>query len=243
MLLKGGMFPVAYVYPREMRAVRDLMRRRMFFVHRRSELFAHVQMTFQQFNLPEPGRELAYQAKRAKLELPFKDQATISAVEADLFMIEHLSTCIRKLEYQIKRQSLACSSNEMTLRLLQTIPGIGDVLSATILYEIHDVARFPTVQNFASYARLVKPDKVSAGKKTGEGGGKIGNAHLKWAFSEAAAIALRDERIKKYMARLQKRHAKSKAMTIIAHKLGRAAYFMLQRNKPFDEERFFASMN
>lgn len=242
LMLKGGMFPLSYVYPRGMRAVRDLMRRRMFFVHRRSELLAHVQMTFQQHNFPEPGRELAYQAKRDALVLPFNDEATRIAVEADMLMIQQLSTLIRKLEYQIQKHSLQCSNNEMTLRLLQTLPGVGDILSATILYEVHDIARFPTVQHFASYARLVKPDKISAGKKTGEGGAKIGNAHLKWAFSEAAAISTRDERMKRYAERLQKRHSKSKAMTIIAHKLGRAAYFMLQQKKPFDENRFFSSL-
>ena len=76
--------------------------------------------------------------------------------------------------------------------LLQTVPGIGTILRLVLLYEIHDIARFPRVQDFASYCRLVKCAKESAGKRSGTSGSKIGNAHLTWAFSEAAVFFLRD---------------------------------------------------
>ena len=70
------------------------------------------------------------------------------------------------------------------------MPGIGKVLSLTILYGIHDVHRFKRVGEFASYSRLVKCQRSSAGKVQGSGGAKIGNAYLKWAFSEAAVLFL-----------------------------------------------------
>jgi transposase len=76
--------------------------------------------------------------------------------------------------------------------LLQTVPGIGKILSLVLLYEIHQIDRFPRVQDFASYCRLVKCARESAGKRSGTSGAKIGNAHLKWAFSEAAVLFLRD---------------------------------------------------
>lgn len=240
MLVKGGMFPESYVYPKEMRGVRDLMRRRSFFVDRRTELYAHVQMTYQQFNLPAPGTKLAYQKHRKVLDKPFSDAATLASVDADLEMIEHYSTLIRKLEYQIEKYSHQWCNNSLALALLQTIPGIGPILSATILYEIHDIQRFPTVQHFASYSRLVKPNHSSAGKIIGSGKSKIGNPHLRWAFGEAVMLFMRDEKGKAYINKLTKRFSKSKAMTICAHKLGRAAYFMLLRGKSFDEAQFFA---
>lgn len=75
-----------------------------------------------------------------------------------------------------------------TLDRLETIPGVGRILGLTLLYEIHDIARFSTVQRFSSYCRLAKPEHRSAGKRVGSGGAKIGNAHLKWAFSETAGL-------------------------------------------------------
>ena len=51
-LLRGGNLPYAYVYPRDKRATRDLMRRRTFFVRKRAELLTHIQNTNTQYNLP-----------------------------------------------------------------------------------------------------------------------------------------------------------------------------------------------
>ena len=108
-----------------------------------------------------------------------------------------------------------------------------------ILYEIDDIGRFARVQDFASYARLVKCAKESAGKRYGTSGSKIGNAHLKWAFSEAAVLFLRNNpEGMKYRQRLEKKHGKAKSLSILAHKLGRAVYFMLKRDQAFDLQRF-----
>jgi len=72
-----------------------------------------------------------------------------------------------------------------------------------MLYEIHDIKRFPRVQNFTSYARLVKPARESAGKLKGGANKKIGNAYLKWAFSEATLLLLRDKQeVKDWHAQL-----------------------------------------
>jgi transposase len=99
------------------------------------------------------------------------------------------------------------------------VPGIGKILSLVLLYERHQIDRFPKVQDFVSYCRLVKGAQESASKRWGTSGKKIGNAHLTWAFSEAAALCLRhNEPGQKYLARLEKKHDKGKALTILAHK-------------------------
>jgi transposase len=104
------------------------------------------------------------------------------------------------------------------------------------------VHRFPQVGNFISYARLVKCPHESAGKKSGSANNKIGNAHLKWAFSEAAVLFLRDHKpAKEYHHKLVSRYGKAKALSIIAQKLGRTVYFMLKRKEVFDPQRFFNS--
>jgi hypothetical protein len=126
-----------------------------------------------------------------------------------------------------------------TLYLLQTVPGIGKILRLVLLYEMHQIDRFPRVQDFASYCRLVKCAKASGGKRLGTSGNKMGNAHLTWAFSEAATLFLRgNEPGQKYLARLEKKHDKGKALSILAHKLARAVYGMLKRKTAFDLEQF-----
>ncbi len=119
--------------------------------------------------------------------------------------------------------------------------GIGKILALTILYEIHEIGRFPRVQDFLSYSRLVKCEHSSAGKKLGTGGAKIGNVHLKWAFSEAAVLFLRNNpRGQKQLRRLAGRHGKAKALSILAAKLGRAVFLMLRKERSFDMDRFLA---
>jgi transposase len=240
MLLRGGMMPQAYAYPQEMRGTRDIMRRRLFFVQKRGELLSHVQMTYQQYNLPPPTTDLVYTKNRNELKLPFSDESVVKMVESDLEMICHYTKLIDRLEYHINSLKFEKHDVGFSLALLRSVPGIGSVLSATILYEIEDITRFPTVQNFISYCRLVKPKKTSAGKTTGGGGSKIGNHHLKWAFCEAVMLHLRDgARGKSYMEKLIKKHPKGKAMSIMAAKIARVVYFILLRGKPFDEEKFF----
>jgi transposase len=98
------------------------------------------------------------------------------------------------------------------------------------------------VQEFASYARLVRCAKESAGKKKGTSGARMGNVHLKWAFSEAAVGFVRHTAEgKKRLARLEPRFGQGKALSILAHKLGRTAYFVLVRGRAFDLERFTAT--
>jgi transposase len=80
---------------------------------------------------------------------------------------------------------MAIHHEPVSYTLLQTITGVGKIIALILLYEIENIRRFASVQDFVSYSRLVKCAKESNGKKCGSGGSKIGNAHLKWAFSEA----------------------------------------------------------
>jgi transposase len=106
---------------------------------------------------------------------------------------------------------------------------------------VHDIGRFPGDGDFASYCRLVKCEHNSDGKRYGYGGKKIGNVHLKWAFSEAATLFLRKNPPgQAYFSRLAQKHDKAKALAILAHKLGRTVYFLLARKQAFDPKKFYA---
>jgi transposase len=239
-LLRGGVMPQAYVYPPEMRATRDLMRRRLHFVRHRGQLLAHIQMTHYQYNLPSPGKKIAHRANREGVEEPFTDASARESVAADNALITHYETVIHEVEQAVLRQARHHDPN--SIQILRSLPGIGEVLSLTMLYEIHDIHRFERVQQFSSYSRLVKCQHSSAGKVVGTGGAKIGNAYLKWAFSEAAVLFLaKCPQGKELFARIEQKHGKAKALSILAHKIGRTVYFMLTRQKPFDLERFLRS--
>jgi transposase len=239
-LLRGGMIPEAYVYPPEMRATRDLLRRRLYLVRKRGQLLAHIQNTHHQYNLPEPSRKIIYRANRDGIPEKFTDPSVRKSVEADFALIEVYDRLIRELELHIVR-TVKEHDPDSFLRL-RSLPGVGKILALTILYEIHDIHRFPSVQDFASYARLVTCAQASAGKRLGTGGRKIGNAHLKWAFSEAAVLFLRQNpKGQGLFKRLQRKHGKGKALSILAHKLGRVTYHMLDRGTAFDMEKFMAA--
>ena len=239
-LLRGGAIPVAYVYPPGMRATRDLLRRRLYFARKRAELFSHIQNTFHQYNLVKPAGEMNVAKHRARLADCFSDPIVRAIVEADLQLCSVYDTLIKDLEKKIEQQ--ARLDEPMSLVLLHSIPGVGKILALTLLYEIHAIARFARVHDFSSYCRLVKPEHNSAGKRVGSGGAKIGNAHLEWAFSEAAVCFLhRNPRGQGMIKRLRKRYGPGKALSILAARLGRATYFMLKNERPFDMERFVAN--
>jgi len=240
LLLRGGMLPQAYVYPPAMRATRDLLRRRTRLVRTRAEALAHIQNTLSQYNLPPLGKKLGFAANRVGVAERFEEPSVRRSVEADLNVIGHLDDEIREVELYLVRHAKV--DDPQTYARLQTIPGVGKILALIMLYEIHDIARFAGVGNFVSYARLVRCSHESAGKKSPGKGRKIGNAHLKWAFSEAAVLMLREvPQAARFVARKEKQHGKAKAISILAARLGRSVYFMLKRKEAFDEKRMFGA--
>jgi transposase len=239
-LLRGGNLPMAYAYPKGLRETRDLLRRRMYLVHKRAEVVAHVVNTNSQYNLPAFGKKLIYARNRKALNIAarFADPSVRTNIEVDLHLLDSLDELIGDVELYLERTVKVDDAD--TFYRLRSIPGVGKILSLVLLYEIHDIDRFGGEGEFLSYARLIRPQKTSAGKVTGGGGGKIGNAHLKWAFSEAACLLAREsDQAKRFLARKEKQHGKAKALGILAARLGRAVYHMLRQKKAFDLKRFW----
>lgn len=237
-LIRGGNFPIAYPYPARMRATRDLMRRRTYIVRRSGELVAHIKNTNTQYNLPPFGKKISRKYNHQGVIEHFEDPIVRKSVEVDLAMVESLNEILKKLEWHIEKTAKQHDYN--TLLRLRSIPGVGQILALVILYEVEDIKRFPTVQNFSSYARLIRPTKESDGKWAGKSNKKIGNSHLKWAIKEATILLLREsDQAKAYLARMTRKYNKGKALGILTHKLGRAIYYILKKEKTFDMEQFF----
>jgi len=239
-LIRGGNFPLAYVYPTAMRATRDLLRRRTRIVRHGADLKAHVVNTTSQYNLPPNKVNLKNVCAREQLKQSFSDISVQKNINLDIAILDCYAEQLSKVEWFIEQQ--AKQHKPVHLHVLKSITGVGRILSLTIIYEIGNIDRFESVQQFASYARLVKCKAESAGKNYGTQGNKIGNAHLKWAFSEAAVLYLRgNKKARRYLEHLQKRMSKAKALSALAHKLGRCIYFMLKNETVFDEEKFLKS--
>jgi transposase len=220
-----------------MRATRDLLRRRNHFMRKRAELFTHIQNTASQYNIPQRLGRIAKAKNRPGLTEKFDLPCVQKSIEANLAMIETYDKVIAKLERDLINS--VNGHDPVSYALLKTIPGVWRIIALNLLYEIENIRRFPRVQDFASYCRLVKCSKESNGKKMGHSGKKIGNAHLRWAFGEAAQLFLKgNEPAQKYHQRIVSKHGKGKALSIISHKLGRAVYYMLKNQVPFDQKRF-----
>ena len=237
-MLRGGLFPMAYVYPRAKRQTRDLLRRRSLFVRQRSQLIAHIVNTNSQFNLPPLAKKLSYAGNRSEeIAERFRDPSTQLMIRSDLALIDNYDTQIAALELHLQKS--AKIDDPVTYGFLKTVPGIGPILGLTLLYETDNIARFPEVGNFLSYSRLVRCDHESAGKVKGHGGKKIGNAHLKWAFSEAACLMKRcSPAVRSWCQRQEKKRGKRKAMSVLEAKIGRAVYHLWRKQQAFDVKRF-----
>src|SRR5437764_9771426 len=223
-----------------MRASRGLLRRRMYLVHKRAETIAHIKNTNSQYNYAPFGKKLAYAANREELQVAerFTDPSVRRMIDIDRALIDQYDTLLGDVELYLTRTAKVDDVN--TFHRLRSVPGIGKILALVLLYEIHDSRRFPTVGDFLSYARLVRCAHESGGKKLGSGGKKIGNAHLRWAFAEAACLFLRSsERAKQWKQRVGAQRGEGKALAILAARLGRAVYHMLRKRVAFDEARFW----
>jgi transposase len=220
------------------RQTRDLLRRRSFFVRQRSQLIAHIVNTNSQFNLPPLPKKLTYAANRTEeIADRFADPSTRLMIRSDLALIDNYDTQRDELERHLVKSAKV--DDPVTFGVLRSVPGIGPILGLILLYEIDDISRFPEVGNFLSYSRLVRCEHESAGKKKGSGGKKIGNAHLKWAFSEAACLMIRAvPAVKGWVQRQEAKRGKRKALAILEAKLGRAVYHLWRKQQAFDLKRF-----
>lgn len=202
-----------------------------------ASLKARVVNTDSQYNLPAQSLNLKNVSAREGLRHHYDDPIVQRVITFDMNILDCYARELKHLESFIENKGKHLFG--AVLPLVRTFPGIGQIIALTILYEIDDISRFASVRQFASYSRLVKCKAESAGKAYGTSGNKIGNGYLKCAFSEAAVLYLRgNDKAKRYLEKLQKRINKAKALSALAHKIGRCIYFMIRDKQVFDEEKF-----
>ena len=235
--LRTNRIPPAYVCPRNLRPVRKLLRRRNKYVKDRAVLTGHSTCEVmaagnQPLNISANSKE----RWRDGIRDSFDDPLDSFTAEMELSLIESYDRTIAQMEQRIERH--AKDFRQQDYRLLRTVPGIGRIIALTILYETIDIKRFPSPKDFVSYCRLVAGTNESGGKDFGGKGRKMGNPHLKWAFMQAALLGKHsDPKINAYFEKLNRQKGKHTANAIIAAKMARAVYFMLDRKTGFCVEQ------
>lgn len=237
-LLRLGLLPTGYIYPKAERALRDLLRRRSQLVRQKTAVVLSLQsllarLTGTRFSLPRL-QQLTTDTVTALV--PFPEQ--VLAVTSSLTILQCLTEQVRQVEQTVRQQG----QTRVGYALLQTVTGIGPVLALTIMLETGDIRRFSTVGQFASYCRCVGSQHLSNGKRKGVGNTKNGNKYLSWAFIEAAHFAIRyDPIVRRFYQRKTAHTAEFVALKAVAHKLARACYHMLREQVPFQVTRAFAA--
>lgn len=237
-MLRLGILPEGYIYPRDQRPVRDLLRKRMHLVNLRSSMITSLQAILYR----NSGNRLSTAKIKAKRQnhvvtaLPDQEDLQLcGAISKET--IDYLTIQIEKIETTVQEKILL----KERFQSLKTIPGVGVVLALTIMLETGEISRFPKVGNFTSYCRKVPVAWTSNNKTKGKGNRKNGNKYLAWAFSEAAEIGRRfDDRVRSFYNRKLAKSNRMIAHTALAHKLARAAYFIMRDNVEFDHDKLFA---
>jgi transposase len=236
-LLRLGILPTGTILPPQQRAVRDLARKRMQLVRSRtSHILAAENITARQFGRRITSNQVLRLDEETIKQMRLPEDVAL-ALRANVAVITTLSAQIAIVEKRLQQKV----APDADYTLLTTAPGIGPTLATVILLEVGTIERFASAGNFASYARCVDSQRMSNGKKKGEGNTKNGNPYLSWAFIEAANFALR------YCAEAKHFYERKKGKTntilarkALAHKLARACFHMLKEKKPFDVTRCFA---
>ncbi len=237
-LLRLGVLPTGYIYPKEERAVRDLLRKRAQLVRCRTAQILSIQnLVSRNCGKGISAKDLRELDDAAIAGLCGGDGVRALAIQSNLRVTRCLDQEIQGLEKIV----LAQAKLKPAFEKLLTIDGIWKIIGMTIMYEAGVIERFAKVGQFASYARCVDSSRWSNGKKKGEGNRKNGNKYLAWAFVEAAHFAVRsNDRIRRFYQRKKAKTNGVVAVKAVAHKLARACYHVLKEQVAFDVERAFA---
>jgi transposase len=234
-LRRLGVLPTGYIYPKEERGLRDLLRRRLLLVRQKTLHHMSLQSLIARYSgqrlTANEIKQLETKQIAAYLEAPILLGGQITH-QARCWLDEAITRIERELQKHLQPRE--------DYQLLQSIPGVGPALGTTIALETGTIQRFPKPGNYASYARCVKSEKISNGKYKGQGNKKNGNKYLAWAFMEAAHYAaIWNPQIKRYYQRKQAKTHILVAKKAVANKLARACYHMLKRGEVFDVTRAF----
>lgn len=235
-MLRLGILPTGWIYPKEKRAVRDLLRRRSQLVRQRTANRLGLRNVLERSCAKRLTGNGLKRVSQDDLCEWIDDPNVRLSMQASLAVIDTLSEQIDRIEKAVAEQAV----NDDSYRLLTSIKGVGPTLASTIQYETGDIDRFSAVSNYVSYCRLVRAERNSNQRVKGSGLRKNGNPYLSWAFHEAAHFAVRFQPdARRWYERKRSKTCPLVAIRALAHKLARAVYFMMRDQVPYEPKRLF----
>jgi transposase len=236
-IFRLGVLPEGYIYPKQERAVRDLLRKRGQLVRQKTANLLSIQNIYSRNTGASISANRIKQLTAQEVEQMLTAGDVALAVKANLSVMRCLETEIKTLERIVKERVQLRAG----FRYLLTVNGIGKTLALTIMLETGAIRRFASVGNFASYCRCVGSQKLSNGKRKGKGNTKNGNKYLSWAFVEAANFAVRYQpAIRRFYQRKKAKTNGIVAIKAVAHKLARACYHVMRDQVAFDVTKAFS---
>jgi len=233
-LLSLGILKEGYIYPKEQRPVRDLLRKRGHLVRLRSSLLTSLQNTVvNTFGIKIPAHRIKGKEDHVTT-YDFGNESLALMGQVSKTSIDMLTRQIEAIEVHVYHR---CG---LAAHPLVSLPGVGKILGTTILLETGSISRFPAVGNYVSYCRKAETVWISSERVKGRGNRKNGNRYLAWAFSEAAEHARRfDTASRNFYNRKLKERNSPVAHNALANKLARAAYYIMRDQVPYEEGKLF----
>jgi transposase len=225
-----------YIYSKEERAVRDMLRRRMLIVQQKTCQI----LSFQSLMTRQTGSKISSNSilklHESDVENLLDEEYLLLTGQTNIAIIRFLKERIKQLEKAVLKRAKLRPEFEK----LMTVPGIGNILALTIMMETGDIGRFAGNGKHASYCRLVKSKRISNGKTKGKGNSKNGNKYLCWAYVEAANYSRRfcPEAKKFYQRKLAKAN-QAVATKALACKIAKACFFIMRDQVDFDVKKIF----
>jgi transposase len=235
-LLRLGILPQGYIYPKSLRPIRDLFRRRIMFVKQRTTQILSLQSMIARNKGVEQSASAIARFRDDFINQMFDCPHLVSTARHQIETIRFLEKQIKDIESEVE----GIVELDKAYQKLLSIPGIGRILAMTIMLEVGDIGRFKTAGNYSSYCRCVKAQSTSNGKKKGNNNRKNGNRYLSWAYVEAANHNKRScPRARKFVERKTAEKNYTVAIKALANKLSKASYFIMRDQKTYDSSLLF----
>lgn len=232
-LLRVNLIPAAYIPAKETRALKEMIRQRVFLVRMRTRLKNRIHVLLDRLHVPLPAVSDLFGQRGTRYLKELKLQGIDQEIlQEDLELLEVFNRLIKDAEKQIG----SLTSEDPRVRLLRTVPGLGSILAAIIAMEIDTIERFKDPSKLASYVGLV-PSTYASGGKTWHGRLLPScNKWLRWAFVEAAWVSIRNSAYCRRYFEIRKRHkGPHTAVIALARQLSQIVWHVLKEKRNYEE--------